>query len=596
MLFFQKFVPIVSASITGLIQVAYANTVVHDKNFSPDAILHVTSGEKKQSCVPTKEILLINGVSPGPKLRFTEGDTVWIRVYNDIHDQNLTMHWHGLTLATAPFSDGTPAAAQWPIPPSHFFDYELHVPVGMAGTYFYHSHVGLQAISATGPLIIIEDDHPPYHYDDERIIFLHDVFRQTEETIEAGLLETPLVYDGDQAMVLINGKGAGESDGKVCNDTLSVINVEPGKTYRLRLIGGTALSFNSLAIEGHENLEVIEADASYTEKHSTSFIQIGSGQRFSVLLHTKEKPEKQHYYLQLETRERDSFTRSYAVINYGPPANSTTTPFYPPSSPPITLPPTDDSFLEYQLRPLDSPTYSSSDLPTAAEVTRRVNITVHLSEPGGALIYLQNGYTWNEGIVDEPYLVSLYKNNGKNWPSMERALKNDGLDPVTHAFPAEIGEVLEIVVQNTGSDGGEMETHPWHAHGAHYWDMGSGEGIYDAAANEAKWAKSPGKPVKRDTTMLYRNVRFAGVGQLAGWRAWRLRITQPGVWMMHCHILPHMVFGMQTAWVMGNSTEVLGRVPAPQVEGYLTYGGSVMGNDSHWPEVVEYFNEWTDTQ
>jgi FtsP/CotA-like multicopper oxidase with cupredoxin domain len=57
-------------------------------------------------------------------------------------------------MATAPFSDGTPHAAQWPIPPGHYFDYELLVPLGMAGTYFYHSHVGFQATSATGPLIV----------------------------------------------------------------------------------------------------------------------------------------------------------------------------------------------------------------------------------------------------------------------------------------------------------------------------------------------------------------------------------------------------------------------------------------------------------
>jgi len=41
---------------------------------------------------------------------------------------------------------------------------------------------------------------------------------------------------------------------------------------------------------------------------------------------------------------------------------------------------------------------------------------------------------------------------------------------------------------------------------------------------------------------------------------------------------------------MGNSTEVLGKVPYPEVTGYLDYGGSVMGNETHPPEVVEYFN------
>ena len=57
-------------------------------------------------------------------------------------------------MAVSPFSDGTPAASQWPIPPNHFFDYELETVVGMAGTYFYHSHIGFQAVTAAGPLIV----------------------------------------------------------------------------------------------------------------------------------------------------------------------------------------------------------------------------------------------------------------------------------------------------------------------------------------------------------------------------------------------------------------------------------------------------------
>lgn len=224
-------------------------------------------------------------------------------------------------------------------------------------------------------------------------------------------------------------------------------------------------------------------------------MQIAPGQRFSVLLHTKSQPDKQQYFLQLETRDFGSVTRSYAVINYDT-TSSTTLQFYPPASPPLTLPPTDTSFLDYKLSPLN---YSMDDFPTAAEVTRRVNITFYLEITNdGELIYLINGYTWNEEVVDKPYLVALYDNDVAEWPSMARAIANDGLDPVTRAFPAQIGEVLEIVVQGEGSAGGGMETHPWHAHGAHYYDLGSGPGVYDAAANEAKWANSTGKPVKRE--------------------------------------------------------------------------------------------------
>jgi hypothetical protein len=83
--------PLLSALAVGLIKAAYAKTVVHDGNFIPDAILRVTSGNRNQSCVPEKEILLVNGTSPGPELRLTEGKTYWIRVYNDMVDQNFTM-------------------------------------------------------------------------------------------------------------------------------------------------------------------------------------------------------------------------------------------------------------------------------------------------------------------------------------------------------------------------------------------------------------------------------------------------------------------------------------------------------------------------
>jgi FtsP/CotA-like multicopper oxidase with cupredoxin domain len=61
-------------------------------------------------------------------------------------------------------------------------------------------------------------------------------------------------------MILVNGNGGGTANGTACNASLSVIDVKPGKTYRLRFIASTALTFASLAIEGHDDLVVIEAD------------------------------------------------------------------------------------------------------------------------------------------------------------------------------------------------------------------------------------------------------------------------------------------------------------------------------------------------
>jgi L-ascorbate oxidase len=47
------------------------------------------------------------------------------------------------------------------------------------------------------------------------------------------------------------------------------------------------------------------------------------------------------------------------------------------------------------------------------------------------------------------------------------------------------------------------------------------------------------------------------------------------------------VEGMQTVWVMGNETEIM-KVSMAHIQGYLTYGGSVNGNDTHHPHVVHF--------
>jgi L-ascorbate oxidase len=74
--------------------------------------------------------------------------------------------------------------------PGHYFDYEIHPQVGEAGTYFYHSHVGFQAVSVNGPLLVEEESGcPPYQYDEERIFLLSDYFNKTDEQITSGLVQ-----------------------------------------------------------------------------------------------------------------------------------------------------------------------------------------------------------------------------------------------------------------------------------------------------------------------------------------------------------------------------------------------------------------------
>ena len=93
----------------------------------------------------------INGSLPGPLLRFREGDTVALRVRNQL-DEPTSIHWHGLIL---PFQmDGVPGVSFPGIRAGASFTYEF--PVRQSGTYWYHSHSGLQELMGLYAPIVID--------------------------------------------------------------------------------------------------------------------------------------------------------------------------------------------------------------------------------------------------------------------------------------------------------------------------------------------------------------------------------------------------------------------------------------------------------
>ncbi|KAL3489911.1 multicopper oxidase-domain-containing protein [Aspergillus germanicus] len=204
-------------------------------------------------------------------------------------DANTTIYWHGLTAYTAPFSNGALAASQWPIPLGYFFNYEVWPEPGTAGTYFYHSYVGFQAITAKGPLVVESCDPPLYDYNKERTILISDYFSKTDAEIGAGLTSLNFTWSGETDAVLVNGHSQPATNATGSCE-LAAINIEAGKTYRLRFIGGTALSFVSLTIDSHE-VSVIEADGHDTKPLKTDFLQLASGQRYSMILKAKSEAE-----------------------------------------------------------------------------------------------------------------------------------------------------------------------------------------------------------------------------------------------------------------------------------------------------------------
>jgi len=94
--------------------------------------------------------IAINGEFPGPLLRWREGDHIALRVHNSL-DQSTSIHWHGILL---PFQmDGVPGVTFPGIAPGETFNYRF--PIKQTGTYWYHSHSGLQEpLGHYGPIVI----------------------------------------------------------------------------------------------------------------------------------------------------------------------------------------------------------------------------------------------------------------------------------------------------------------------------------------------------------------------------------------------------------------------------------------------------------
>ncbi len=112
----------------------------------------------------------MNGTIPGPLLRLKEGQRVRIAVRNEL-DEDSSIHWHGVLV---PFPmDGVPGVSFPGIKARSTFVYEF--PIIQSGTYWYHSHSGLQEqIGHYGPLIFDPADPDPVQYDREHVILLSD--------------------------------------------------------------------------------------------------------------------------------------------------------------------------------------------------------------------------------------------------------------------------------------------------------------------------------------------------------------------------------------------------------------------------------------
>ena len=226
----------------------------------------------------SSSIILINNQFPGPLIEAELNDILVVRVKNNLpNDERLAIHFHGMFQRKTPQMDGVTAITQMPIPTNQTFTHVFRAYP--AGTFFYHSHSGLQAVTAFGPLLIHErrKRRNLYEIPSGPLLFSDQWLTSDRLVQQTGLLGSPFKWEGEPTGLLINGLQN------------FVLTLEPNTKYLLRMIGATSLSTIVFGIDQHP-MTVIEVDgAAVKPKVGLTSIELTSGQRYAAIIETKNQ-------------------------------------------------------------------------------------------------------------------------------------------------------------------------------------------------------------------------------------------------------------------------------------------------------------------
>ena len=285
--------------------------------------------------------ITINGSMPGPLIRLKEGQRAKLHVSNAL-DESTSIHWHGIILPEN--MDGVPGVSFPGIKAGEAYHYEYDVQ--QSGTYWYHSHSGLQEqLGHLGPLVIDPADGD-IGADREHVIILSDwtfedpdeVFRNLkvaegyynyqqrtlgdtfDDIRRQGLAKTwqersmwnemrmsardLLDVTGSTYTYLMNGRD---------NSTNWTALYKPGEKIRLRVINGSAMTFFDFRIPGLE-MSVVSADGQPIKPVTVDEFRIGVAETYDVIVTPKnDRP----YTLFAESMDRSGYVRGTLATELG---------------------------------------------------------------------------------------------------------------------------------------------------------------------------------------------------------------------------------------------------------------------------------------
>ena len=283
----------------------------------------------------------INSGLPGPLLRWKEGDTVTLRVKNRLKETT-SIHWHGIILPAN--MDGVPGLSFHGIEPDDTYVYSFRVKQN--GTYWYHSHSGLQEQEGVyGPIIIDPAEPEPFKYDREHVVMLTDWSDENASAILAKLKKQSDYYNfakpaagdffrdardkglgntlADRKMwaemkmnptdladvsgatytYLMNGQGPGKNWTGL---------FRKGEKIRLRFINGSAMTYFDVRIPGVK-MTVVAADGQYVTPVSVDEFRIAVAETYDVIV----EPVQDACTIFAQSMDRSGYARGTLAIREG---------------------------------------------------------------------------------------------------------------------------------------------------------------------------------------------------------------------------------------------------------------------------------------
>jgi CopA family copper-resistance protein len=284
----------------------------------------------------------VNGSVPAPILRFREGETVTINVTNRLVEPT-SIHWHGIRLPNN--MDGVPGLTFKGIMLGETFTYRF--PIVQSGTYWYHSHSGMQEQTGLyGPLIFEPRVKEPYSYDRDYVVMLSDWTDEDPMAIVSNLKQQGDYYNYGQRTLgtfIADSKRQGLSAtladrlmwGKMRmspTDIMDVtgstytflINGQPpaanwtglfnrGEKIRLRFINGSSMSTFDIRIPGLP-MRIVQADGGNVQPVFVDEFRIGVAETYDAIVTPEELDA---YTIFAQAQDRSGYARGTLATRAG---------------------------------------------------------------------------------------------------------------------------------------------------------------------------------------------------------------------------------------------------------------------------------------